>query len=1278
LWFIEQLDRSGSVYTMPVAWRLTGSLDRAALRAAVVDVVVRHEALRSLHRETDGELFQVIVDGRDVVLDIPIREVTGHELAPAMTEVAARRFDLAADLPIRAVLFEVGPDEHVLLVVLHHIAADGWSVGVVRRDLAQAYTARLSGRAPVWELLPVQSADHTLWQRELLGDESDPGSLAARQLAFWREDLAGLPDELSLPFDRRRGDAADHRGGLVRLRIRPLLHSALQEVARNNKATMFMVLQAAFGAVLSKLGAGAAIPVGVPVSGRVDAAMDEVVGLFLNTLVVRVDLEGDPSFAELVVRVRETALAAYQHQDLPFDRLVEVLNPRRSLSRHPLFQVSMVVQNMPHGDSPFPGLAVSEVAVELDNAKFDLMLAWQESFDSDGAPDGVSGELSFSSRLFEQSTADRIAGYLLRFLETAAAAPGQPISSVDLLDRSERAFVLGAPVSAPTGAPLPESFERQAAATPDRVAVLADGLPTTYAELNERANRLAHELVSAGAGPGRFVAVSLPRDPALVVAVLAVLKSGAAYLPVDPAYPASRIDFMLGEARPDVGLTAGDPPTDGGGTTWLRLDSPAVRDSLAGRPSTNLEVPIHPLLPAYALYTSGTTGHPKAVVVGHGSLANLLAWSSRAFGPDRLAHVLFAAPLNFDASVFELFAPLVCGGTVEVVRDLLALVDRRADAPAPSLVQGVPSALAQLVAHGPLGLTVDTVVFGGEALPAETARSVCDALSARTVYNVYGPTEATVDASAWSAAVPFDGNPSIGRPLDNVRGYVLDGSLQPVPIGVIGELHLAGAGVALGYLGRPGLTAQRFLPDPFGGAGSRMYRTGDLVRRTAGGDLVYVGRSDRQVKVRGFRVEPGEVEAALTRHPAVALAAVVARVDHASNNQLIAYVVPTAGTVETDLRTYVAALLPAHAVPASVVTLEELPLTSHGKLDHSALPEPVFTPGTGGSARTPRERVLCELFAEVLDLPEVAADDNFFDLGGHSLLILRLVERIARVLGVRVPVPELFTSPTARSLAPRLGTSSPGEPLDPVIELAAGTDAPPLFCIHPVTGLSWSYAALVPHLGSGQPVYGVQAMFAERPATAEELVARYAARIQQHQPDGPYRLLGWSLGGVIAHAVAAFLQRNGEEVELLVLLDSYPMADQVPHSGVRDCDVFAELLRSAGVEPGEHPRRDDVADRLGAVLDLPADVTGGLVDTALHTVRLLAEYETHEYAGRLVFLAASEGDAGKLSEAVWASHVDGPIEPHRVPGSHHDLLRAPAAAAIGRILAAELSASPTK
>ncbi|MFJ3928565.1 amino acid adenylation domain-containing protein, partial [Streptomyces sp. NPDC090022] len=1039
LWFLNRFEGPSASYNLPLALRLDGDLDAAALRAALGDVTDRHESLRTVFPELDGRPRQWVLPAGVSAPALPVVEVAADDLEAALADAVAEGFDLTAQAPLRARLLRISATEHVLVVVLHHIAGDGWSLAPFARDLGTAYDARRRGHAPAWEPLPVQYADYTLWQREVLGDENDADSPLARQIDHWRTTLAGLPEELALPTDRSRPAEASHRGESAPLTVPADVHERIVAVARAHDASVFMVVQAALAALLHRLGAGDDIPVGSVIAGRTDQALDDLVGFFVNTLVLRTDLSGAPTFAELLGRVRESDLAAYAHQDVPFERLVEVLNPVRSLARHPLFQVMLAFQNNAEATLDLDGLRATATPVRLDAAKFDLLFSLEETFTADG-PAGLRGVVEYSADLFDRATAETIGARLARLLDAVTADPQLPVSAVDVLTDAERAQVLGEWND--TGhevadATVPELFRAQAARTPHAPAVLHAGVELTYGELDARANRLARLLIAEGAGPERFVALTLPRTADMIVALLAVLKSGAAYLPVDPGYPADRIAYMLADARPALVLTTAEAAAVlPEGVRTLLLDDEAVRARLAAQPDgevtdTERLRPLDVRHPAYAIYTSGSTGRPKGVVVAHRNVADFAAWARDAIGAERLSDVLAATSLNFDVSVFEMFGPLLTGGRIEIVRDVLALLEA-APGRHYSLVSAVPSALAHTLAQsGAPRFGADLVVLAGEGLSAHTADAIRAAVPGAALANIYGPTEATVYATAWYDApghTSGERTPPIGRPRHNTRALVLDEGLRPVPPGVAGELYLAGSGLARGYLGRPGLTAERFVADPYGPAGTRMYRTGDLVRWSTDGEIEYLGRTDFQVKVRGFRIELGEIEAVLARHPGIGQVAVVVREDTPGDQRIVAYAVPAAGADAARagdpaaLRAHVAAALPEYMVPSAFVTLAALPLNPNGKLDRRALPAPDFgaAAGAGRAPRTPLEEQLTVLFAEVLGVEGISVDDSFFDLGGHSLLATRVVSRVRTLFGAELAVRTLFEAPTVAALAERL------------------------------------------------------------------------------------------------------------------------------------------------------------------------------------------------------------------------------------------------------------------
>ncbi|MGP8298318.1 amino acid adenylation domain-containing protein [Streptomyces inhibens] len=1042
LWFVGQLEGPSATYNFPLALRLTGTLDRDALQAALLDVVGRHESLRTVFGEVDGEPFQrvlLVAEVGELLSYVPMAGASPEALAAVLRDRAGDVFDLTGDAPIRAWLFGVGPDEHVLLLVVHHIAGDGWSMGPLGRDVAEAYRARVSGSVPHWDALPVQYADYALWQRELLGDEADPASVGSAQLNFWREALAGLPEELMLPADRVRPAVASYVGGSVPVRIGPEVHERIVALARSRGASVFMVVQAALAALLTRLGAGTDVPIGSPVAGRTDEALEDLVGFFVNTLVLRTDTSGDPSFGELVDRVREGDLAAYAHQDLPFERLVEVLNPARSLARHPLFQVMLAFQNADDTGIRIPGVKADVCPLEVTAAKFDLSFELRERRSADGGPAGIEGGVDYAADLFDRTTVESMVERLVRLLESVSGNPDVPIGQVEILGSAERARILeewNATTADVPDTTLPELFEAQVARTPDGTALVFEGTALSYGELNARANQLAHRLIGEGVGPESPVAVLMERSTELVVALLAVLKAGAAYLPLDPGHPEDRLAYMLADARPvclltkrsAAGAAAGSP------VPCVVLDDPETSADLAARSdadpvdAADRRAPLDPEHAAYVIYTSGSTGRPKGVVVPHRGIVNRLAWMQDRYGLTADDRVLQKTPSSFDVSVWEFFWPLLEGATLVVARPdghkdpaYLAEVIR---AERVTTVHFVPSML-QVFLQAPdaagCGSALRRVFCSGEALPEEVRAAYARVLDA-PLHNLYGPTEASVDVTSWEcrdegqdsgASVP------IGGPIWNTRVYVLDDALRPVPAGVAGELYLAGANLARGYLHRPGLTAERFVADPYGPADARMYRTGDLVRWRADGALSFLGRVDDQVKIRGFRIELGEVEAVLAALPGVAQAAVVVREDVPGDKRLVAYVVPEpgAGADAGRLKVLAGERLPEYMVPVAVVALEALPLTPNGKLDRRALPAPDFAATSSSrEPRTPRERLLCTVFAEVLGLDDVGVDDSFFELGGDSILSIQLVSR-ARRAGFGITAGDVFRARTVEALA---------------------------------------------------------------------------------------------------------------------------------------------------------------------------------------------------------------------------------------------------------------------
>ncbi|MFD8515486.1 amino acid adenylation domain-containing protein [Streptomyces antimycoticus] len=906
LWFIDRYEGASATYNMPIAMRLHGPLDAGALRAAVADVMARHEALRTVFPDEAGVPWQCVLDPAGLRIDLPVTMVAADGVAEALTEAARRPFDLAVDPPLRVELLRLDERTHVLLVVVHHIAGDGWSMDPLCRDISTAYAARLHGQAPDWEPLPVQYGDYTLWQSELLDEEAGPDSPFARQLRFWTETLEGAAEQLALPTDRPRPAVPSYRGDDVVFQVDAETHTGLTELARRCGVTVFMVLQAGLATLLTRLGAGTDIPLGSPIAGRTDEAVEDLVGFFVNTLVLRTDTSGNPGFRELLDRVRSTDLAAYAHQDMPFERLVDALKPERDPSRNPLFQVAFGLQNDATPVVDLPEVRGEEEFVGMKVARFDLMFGFTETHDADGLPAGMNGSVEYATDLFDAETVEGFVRRLIRLLRSAVQDPDRGLDALAIMDEEERRRILvdwnDTARPAPTGT-LVSRFEEQVARTPAAPALLSGDRTLDYATLDQEANRLARLLVERGAGPETLVAIALPASVEQLVAVFAVLKAGAGYLPLDPRHPVERVRFMLDDARPTLLLCtaqgASQLPADDT-RPRLYLDAPDTRAKLAARPGHALDDaerrrPLHRSNVAYVIYTSGSTGRPKGVAVAHASVLQYLDWALDIY-PALRGTALLHSPISFDLTVTALFGPLLSGGLLHMagMEEDRQTVEALAATPL-SFLKVTPTHLRLLDALPPEFSPADDLVIGGEAL-TDAALATWRARNPRTtVHNEYGPTETTVGCSVHRIAPGDEVRPGVvtlGGPAWNTRMYVLDARLRPVPVGVPGELYIAGGLLARGYLYRAALTAERFVADPFGTPGERMYRTGDLVRWLPDGRQEFVGRVDNQVKVRGYRIETDEIERSLRDHPEVDEAVVTVREDHPGDPQLVAYVVP--------------------------------------------------------------------------------------------------------------------------------------------------------------------------------------------------------------------------------------------------------------------------------------------------------------------------------------------------------------------------------------------------
>ena len=1166
LWFFDRYEQNSAAYNITKAIGIRGFLNVAVLQRTIRSIVERHEVLRTTFAQSNGVPVQVISNQSTELTTVDIGRLPASELEEniqkVLKEEARRPFNLSSDLMLRAILLGVTPEEHILVLVTHHIASDGWSLGVLFQEIFTLYEAFCDDRPSPLPDLPIQYADFAVWQRACLR-----GRALDAQLSYWKKQLAGIPELLEFPTDRPRPAVQRYHGAWESLPFPVADSEAIRALSRREGVTLFMTLLAVFNTLLYRHTGQDDIVVGSPIAGRNRVEVESLIGVFVNTLVLRSDLSGEPTFRKLLSRVRETALGAYAHQDLPFEKLVEELQPRRALDHHPLFQVAFDLETGTSRTLKLTNLTTYPISVQDDVAKFDLTL-----FMSDIGKELVA-TLEYNTDLFDRSTIRRVLARLQRLVHAIVENPDEKISRLEILLEEEKRQLAqwnNTRRDYPKDRTIHQIFEAEVARAPDHVAVVSGEEQLSYRQLNERANRLAHYLRKLGVGPEVLVGICVERSLEMVVGLLGVLKAGGAYVPLDPAYPKERLAFMLEDSRVPVLITQKSLierlPTPNATVLCLDRDWGEISSESQDNP-----LPLNtPDNLAYVIYTSGSTGIPKGALIEHYNVVRLFRATSSwfHFSPNDV-WTLFHS-YAFDFSVWELWGALLHGGRLVIVPfevsrspqefyELLCREQVTVLNQTPSAFRLLLGAEESIIDSNRLALRL--VIFGGEALDFQSLKPWFDRHGDQRpqLINMYGITETTVHVT-YRVIKEMDLHPGmsslIGVPIPDLQLYVLDPYRNLVPVGVPGELYVGGAGLGRGYLNRAKLTEERFVSHSIDdGKGRRLYRSGDLVRRRANGDIEYLGRMDSQVKIRGHRMELGEIEAVLREHPALRNAVVLVREDVPGDKRLVGYVVATNPSPATgELRSFLQRKLPDYMVPAMFVFMESFPLTPNGKIDHRALPVPDDSRHDLPKVVAPRndlERLLVQIWEEELAVRPISIRDNFFDLGGHSLLAVRMFARIERSMGVRLPLAELFHAPTVEGLAEVMRAGAPrSSSWRSLVPVQIGGSEPPLFAVPGVGGNVLCYADLARLMGPKQPFYGLQSRGldgAEEPLTRiEEIAAMFLKEIREVQPSGPYYLLGACVGGLVAYEMAQQLRTAGQEVRLVILLETW-----VPETATR-------------------------------------------------------------------------------------------------------------------------------
>ncbi|QHE95541.1 amino acid adenylation domain-containing protein [Pseudomonas cannabina pv. alisalensis] len=1303
LWFLDQLDRAaGAAYHIAAGLRLRGQLNRDALQATLDRIVARHEILRTHFVLHKGQAIQLIAPAAQgfalATHDLrSLGSTAQHEAVERLArEESVAPFDLSSGPLIRGRLVQLSETEHVLLVTQHHIVSDGWSTGVLLQEIGTLYRAFSQGLADPLPALAFQYVDYAAWQREWL-----QGETLQTQVDFWRQHLSGAPALLELPTDHRRPPLRSYAGGRVSLALGPALTAGLRQLGQRHGATLFMTLLAGWSSLLSRFSGQDDVVIGTPVANRPRSELESLIGFFVNTLALRIRPEGSLSVAALLEQVKAVMLAAHAHQDLPFEQVVEALQPPRSLGHSPIFQVMLALNNTPGGgELSLPELSLEPLQTPHTTAQFDLSLSLVE------AKGGLLGSLEYASDLFERATIDRMTGHLQVLLEGMVADDQQPVGKLPLLSCAQRRQVLetfnDTAAAYPADKLLHQLFEERVAQHPDALAVVDEAGSLTYGELNVRANRLAHYLIGLGVQPDDRVAICVQRSLEMVVGLLGILKAGGAYVPLDPGYPPERLRYMLEDSAP-VGLLLQ-------GETRMLLGELAVPMLDLQEGDWEVEADHNPVVPtikpqhlAYVMYTSGSTGKPKGVANQHNGVVNRLWWAQSEYQLGADDCVLQKTPFGFDVSVWEIFLPLLAGAQLVMARPgghqdphyLMEVIERRSI----SMLHFVPSMLQAFVNQTPAGRcsTLKRVICSGETLPHTLQLQSQAHFPKSELHNLYGPTEAAIDVTAWHYVAEQEiGIVPIGRPIANTRIYLLDMHGQPVPIGISAEIYIGGVGVARGYLNRPELTAERFLEDPFSaGPAARMYRSGDLGRWLADGNIEYLGRNDDQVKLRGYRIELGEIESQLAACLGVREAVVLAREHSPGDKRLVAYLTAHEGAVlsATQLREQLSQGLAEYMIPSTFVTLESFPLTPNGKLDRRALPAPEDDAYASRGYEAPVgeiEHALAEIWKALLGLERMGRHDHFFELGGHSLLAVQLVSSLRERFEVEVALGDLFLHPTICELAASC-LSGLNKSLHPNLTTIRkeGTQYP-LFLIHEGSGDIGYAQQLAKQISSDIPVYGFSAsglqIGEEHLTTIEAMASRYIQGIRHIQPDGPYRVAGWSAGGTIAYEIAHQLIGAGATVEFLGLIDTTSdyrhlfNAQEVEHAHPYETPEIEALLRLLSPDA-----RHGAVSHLAAARDfeallaytqvqglLPEGIDSDLAKRYLaliHSIGLaLYRYVPPALPTRLTLFSATGESRSDISIGWGGLIPKEQLQIISVRGTHHSILKEPDIRALGRAI----------